>query len=155
VGIANLTVIIHPSLNATAIDQNFIPNTSEVFDQVNFSDNFTMQSVNYSWNISVFNGSTNATFLYNFTNNYTRNLTIQFRLNQSPGSIVTILAFENRSQRLTLNTDYQDLIIIGVGQSILVNMTLDLIGLAKTFVNWTLTSDNTNFKFNETFRIIQ
>lgn len=144
---------LHNQLN-DSLDQNFIPDLSTAFAQVNFSDNFTMQSGNFSWNITLWNVTTNTSWVYNLTNNNSDTFTIQVKLNQSPSTIVHVWFVENSTNRINLTTSYQNFTNLTNNQSKLVNVTIDLINISQSYVNWTLTDDNTNWKFNISFYVI-
>ena len=149
---ALIIININTLLNTTYLHQNFIPNFS-LITGLNFSDNQTIHTGNFSWNLTQYNVSTNASWVYNFTNDESVTLTVQAKLNQSVQRI-HIWFWMNDTHRLNLSTTYQDFITLSPDESNLINVTIDLIALSQTYSNWSLTTDNAKMYFNVSFRLV-
>lgn len=61
----------------------FAINWSLAYNQINWSDNYTIHSGNYSWNFTEYDIKPIDNFIFNFTNNGTTNITIKIKLNTS------------------------------------------------------------------------
>ena len=139
-------------LNKTRIDQNFRPNWSIMKTIINFSNNVTMQFGNYSFNLTQYNVTTNATFVLNFTNNGLLNSTIVARLNGTNPRIF-VWAWLNATIRynLTNASTYLALFNLTANQTRLINITIDILNISQTYSNFTLYQNNTDMSFNVTF----
>lgn len=147
-GYSNFT--FNPGLfNQTKLDQNYFPNWTKAWLQVNFSDNDTMQSGNFTWNFSEGNVTTNSTgWDLNFTSDVGESVWI--KLNESKPHI-NVWFWNESSNAILLNTTFQRVFTLSVADSKLVNITIDLINISQTYVNWSLTRDTADFSFNLSF----
>jgi hypothetical protein len=151
----NLTISINSFLNQTHIAQNFQPNLSKAFAQVNFSDNTTLQTGNFEWNFSEYNISANVTdYVYNFSNNGSTNYSVWGKINGPYNqNLVKVWVWWNGVRKINLsNASFTELFPLNTTDwTELVNITIDLINLSQTYQNWSLVANNTNFDFNLTF----
>ena len=151
----NLTYNINSKLNDTNIDQNFAPNGTAIFALVNFSNNVTMQSGNYSWNYTEYNISTNLklNYTYKFFNNGSTNFTVSALLNTSL-VVLEVWVHDNNTKRWNLsNSTYTDLFNLTTNTTRNINVTIDLLNISQTYKNWTLNTSTSDFPFNISFNI--
>ena len=151
----NLSYVLNEVLN-DSLEQNFMPNWSIVPTLINFSDNYTIQSGNFSWNFTEFNISANITdWVYNITNIGSTNFTVLVKINGSyDGSLLEVWFWNNATQRFNIsNETFTALFNLTVNETKFINVTIDLINISQTYVNWTLTNDNSNYSFRVEFNV--
>lgn len=141
--IANmLNYSINSLLNMTNADQNFAPNFTQIYRQINYTTG------NFTWNMTQYNVSTYifVPYFYYFKNNYNSEITINIT---SSTKLVnhTYTYFIKNNTKIEINSNvYQ--INLSALEIAYFNMTLDLINISQTYVNWTKTIDNANLSFN-------
>lgn len=146
-------VVFHANLtNTTELDQNFMPNMSLILDQVNFSDNATLIGGNFSWNLTEYNISANTTWVLNFSNNASQNMTVQVVINGTIPDMVEVIFWPNETGFVNLSDSViNNLFTLVPDASRLINVTINLLNASQSYENWTLAADRTDFGFNISF----
>jgi len=150
----NLSYEVDDCYNNTIGDLGdcFAINWSLAADQINWSDNATSQSGNYTWNFTQLNVSPVDAWLFNFTNNGTTNITVSIKLNNTNTSWQ--LYYYNGSTRFNLtSTSFIALLNLTTGTTKLVNFTLDIRNVSQTYVNWSLNKSTAEWGFNYTLNV--
>ena len=107
---------------------------------INYSDN-SFWGGNVTWNFTdlIRNISPVVPYIYNITNNRVNNVTISLNMDRSED-------YFNFSYNGTfITTVSRGLFNLTPNESILVNISLDLINISQTYVNWNITIDRANW----------
>ncbi len=148
---SNLSYNVHPCYNSSIGDLGgcFAINWSLAYDQINWSLNSTINGGNFSWNFTEFNISPVGSYLFNLTNNRTRNITIQLKLNTTNPSIWQL--FYN-DINLT-STSFVNLLNLTANTTKRINLTLNLYNISQIYINWSLYKSTAGWGFNYTINI--
>jgi hypothetical protein len=137
----NVTEIIFP-INHSKWEYN----PTNYYLSGNFSKNMSDN------NVSVYDVSTNAsTYVYNITNNCIGTRIINIFQNQTK-EWYSIYYIDNETY-LNITDNQQQILNLSSGESRLSNITINLINISQTLVNWNITEDRTNIDFDINFTI--
>ena len=141
---ATVTSVLNSNLSST-ISWNYAPNSSAIYDLINFS-NPTVMAGNYSWTYSEYNSTTlnSTSWDFNVTNAGSWGY-LKLSVNQSYNWI------DWKCNGTSIGTTNTSLGYIEAGESILLNCTMDFVNISQTYVNWTLTENNASWNFNYSF----
>ena len=111
------------------------------------ADNDTFNSGNYSWNFTEENISSVGAWTLNLTNNGTTNFTVQIKLNQTNAAVWDLYYHNSSMKKNISSTSWVSIINMTTNTSKLINLTLDLINISQTYVNWTAVNDTASWPF--------
>lgn len=145
--LTNVTVKLHPKLQELSYNINFslvnVNFTQAIINDGNWTWNFSQNVTNF-----VIDNTTNVTnlkYTFNVSNNGTDNVTIGLRQNQ------TKPWYEWYCKGVNITNTLNNLINLSNKSSTIFNCTLNLINISQSYVNYTLTSDRSNYDFNYLF----
>lgn len=146
---ANLSYEINSCYDNISLGGCFSPDWTKAFNQINFSDNVTIRSGNYSWNFTDINVTNVGTLLLNLTNNGSTNFTVSIRLNQTNPSRWQLNYIDNGTTfNITSDTLWMDIVNVTVNETKLINLSMDFFNISQTYINWTLNESTANWTFD-------
>lgn len=128
----------------------FAINWTIPYNQINWSDNITIHSGNYSWNFTELNITSIDVWMFNLTNNGTTNLSVNIKLSNINPSIWQL--FYNNTN--ITSTSFINILNLSKNTTQFINFSLNLYNISETYVNWTLNRTNANWTFNYTIEIL-
>ncbi len=142
----NLSYEVDDCFDNGSLGGCFAINWSEGIGQVNWSDNVTIHSGDFSWNFTEENIQPVGIWLFNFSNNGTTNFTVSIILNGTVPSLWQVFK-DNHTVNLS-NSAWSVLCNVTSNTSELVNLTFDLYNISEQYINWTEQNNSFSWGFN-------
>lgn len=146
-------------LRPAELISNFHPGISELvwpidFDVINWTDlynNATHNSGNYTWNLTEYNVTAYnlTTWLFNVTNSGDLFGNVTLKQNQTRNYYE--FWCQNDTGWVNITNVPKFLFNLTSAESKLINCTLNAINISQTYVNWSVSLDNSKIEFNWTF----
>ncbi len=149
-------LIVNQSHFSTSFNWSIHPRLNDIFYPINYSKlnwsniftNTTINSGNYTWNLTQYAVPTfnSTTFLFNLTNLGTVRLNITLRKNTTQSWYTWNCT--NTTNTFNITQEQIQLFVLKPSESKVINCTLDMLNISQTHINWTL--DNASKRSNWT-----
>lgn len=147
----NLSYEVDDCYRNGSLGNCFRINWSRATAQINFSDNLTIHSGNFSWNFSETNIAPVGSYLFNFTNNGTLNFTVYIILNSTTPGYWQLFK-DNHTVNIS-SSAWSALVNVTSNNSVLLNFTFDLYNVSSKYSNFTLVDRSPNWGVNFTINV--